>query len=343
MAVNGIVWGISLAVLVGVLLVDLAFVARRPHEPSLKEASIWVTIYVGLAILFGLGMWVLAGPDYAGQFFVGWLTEYSLSVDNLFVFVIIMARFAVPRQYQQKVLLIGIVLALIMRGGFIAAGAAIINQFIAVFYLFGAFLLYTAVKLVRQGATDLGDYQENAAIRLSRRVLPVSASYDGSRLMTRSNGRRMFTPLFVVVIAIGTTDLVFALDSIPAIFGLTREPYIVFTANVFALMGLRQLYFLLGGLLDRLKYLSVGLAGVLGFIGVKLVLEALHENNVPFINGGEPMTGIPEIPIAASLAVIVGILGLATVASLLSTRRDKRRDARGAMRNAPSKSDQSTV
>jgi len=329
MAVNGLVWAVTLAVLVGVLAVDLLFVARRPHEPSLREASIWVSIYVGMALLFGLGVGLLTNAEYAGQFYGGWLTEYSLSVDNLFVFVIIMARFSVPRQYQQKVLLIGIVLALLMRGAFIAAGAAIINQFIWVFYLFGAFLLYTAIKFARQGETDLGDYKENLAIRLSRKVLPVSPQYDGSRITTRSaSGRWMVTPLLVVMIAIGTTDLVFALDSIPAIFGLTREPYIVFTANVFALMGLRQLYFLLGGLLDRLKYLNVGLAVVLGFIGVKLVLEALHANNVPFINGGQPIESIPDIPILISLAVIVGTLAVATVASLISNANDKRRQRR---------------
>jgi tellurite resistance protein TerC len=330
MAVNGLVWAVTLAVLVGVLAVDLLIVARRPHEPSLREASIWVSIYVGMALIFGLGVGLLTNARYAGEFYGGWLTEYSLSVDNLFVFVIIMARFSVPRQYQQKVLLIGIVLALLMRGAFIAAGAAIINQFIWVFYLFGAFLLYTAIKFARQGETDMGDYKENIAIRISRKILPVSAQYDGSRMTTRSSsGRWMVTPLLVVMIAIGTTDLIFALDSIPAIFGLTREPYIVFTANVFALMGLRQLYFLLGGLLDRLKYLNVGLAVVLGFIGVKLVMEALHANNVPFINGGQPIKSIPEIPILVSLAVIVGTLAIATVASLVSTAKDKRRDRRG--------------
>jgi tellurite resistance protein TerC len=327
MAVNGLVWTATLVGLVGLLIVDLAIVARRPHEPSTRESIIWVSIYVGMALVFGVVIWATSGARYAAEFYGGWLTEYSLSVDNLFVFIIIMSRFSVPRQYQQKVLLIGIVLALVMRGAFIAAGSAIINQFVWVFYIFGAFLIYTAIKLARQGESDLGDYQENAAIRFSRKVLPVSRQLDKGQLTTRNEaGRRVFTPLVIVMIALGTTDLVFALDSIPAIFGLTKEPYIVFTANVFALMGLRQLYFLLGGLLDRLKYLSVGLAIVLGFIGVKLVLEALHANNLPFINGGHPIRGVPPIPIWLSLTIIIGTLTVTTVWSLISSRSDRLRD-----------------
>jgi TerC family integral membrane protein len=325
MGVETWVWVVTLVAMVGVLIVDLAVIGRRPHTPSLRESSIWVSIYVGLALLFGLGIWYFSGSDYAGQFYVGWLTEYSLSVDNLFVFVIIMSRFAVPRQFQQRVLLDGIILALIMRGMFIAAGSALINQFVWVFYIFGAFLLYTAIKLVSQGATDESDFKENALVRISRRVLRISKDYDPKAhlITTTPSGKRMFTPIIVVMIAIGTTDLIFALDSIPAIFGLTKEPYIVFTANVFALMGLRQLYFLLGGLLDRLKYLSVGLAIVLAFIGVKLVMEALHANNLPFVNGGEPIGWIPEIPIELSLIVIVTTLAITTVISLLSSRRDR--------------------
>src|SRR5215510_6571465 len=313
MAVTSLVWALTLVGLLGVLAVDLLLVARRPHEPSMRESAIWVAVYVAMALLFGLGIWWFSGPRFAGEFYVGWLTEYSLSVDNLFVFVIILGRFAVPRQYQQKVLLIGIVLALVMRGAFIAAGAAVIHQFVAVFYLFGAFLIYTAVKFARHGELDQSDYKENAAIRVTRRVLPMSRSYDQGHLTTiGANGRRIFTPMVIVMIALGTTDLVFALDSIPAIFGLTKEPYLVFTANVFALMGLRQLYFLLGDLLDRLTYLSVGLAIVLGFIGVKLVFEALHTNNVPFINGGKHFD-VPEIPTMFSLAVIVVTLIVTTI------------------------------
>ncbi|WP_433529082.1 TerC family protein [Micromonospora sp. CA-263727] len=326
MNVSGLVWAVTLVVLTVVLLVDLLIIGRRPHEPSVRESSLWVTLYVGLALLFGGGLWLTAGAGVAGQFYTGWLTEYSLSVDNLFVFMIIMARFAVPRQYQQKVLLIGIVLALVMRGGFIAAGAALISQFTWVFYFFGAFLLYTAINLARQGESADEEFKENVLVRWSRRALPISRGYHGARMTAREGGRRMFTPMLIVMIAIGTTDLIFALDSIPAIFGITHEPYLVFTANVFALMGLRQLYFLLGGLLDRLIYLSYGLAVVLGFIGVKLILEALAENNLPFVNHGAPVGWAPHIPIWMSLSVVLGTLALATAASLIKSSRDRRRE-----------------
>ncbi|MBO4163662.1 MULTISPECIES: TerC family protein [Micromonospora] len=326
MNVSGMVWAGTLVALTAVLLVDLFIIGRRPHEPSVRESSLWVSFYVGLALLFGAGLWVTAGGNVAGQFYTGWLTEYSLSVDNLFVFVIIMARFGVPRKYQQKVLLVGIVLALVMRGGFIAAGAALLAQFSWVFYIFGAFLIYTAVNLARQGEPEEDEFKENVLIRWSRKALPISRDYDGAKLTTHQAGRRLFTPMLVVMIAIGTTDLIFALDSIPAIFGITQEPYLVFTANVFALMGLRQLYFLVGGLLDRLIYLSYGLAVVLGFIGVKLVLEALADNNLPFLNGGEPIGWAPHIPIWLSLTVILGCLAVATVASLVKSSRDRRRE-----------------
>ena len=324
MDVSGLVWAGTLVALIAVLLVDLLIIGRRPHEPSVRESSLWVAFYVGLALLFGAGVWLTSGASAAGQFYTGWLTEYSLSVDNLFVFVIIMARFGVPRQYQQKVLLVGIVLALLMRGAFIAAGAALISQFSWVFYIFGAFLIYTAVNLARQGEPDEDEFSENMLIRWSRKALPISKTYDGAKLTTHEGGRRLFTPLLIVMIAIGTTDLIFALDSIPAIFGITQEPYLVFTANVFALMGLRQLYFLLGGLLNRLIYLSYGLAVVLGFIGVKLVLEALADNNLPFINGGEHVGWAPHIPIWLSLTIILGTLAIATVASLIKSSRDRR-------------------
>src|SRR3954453_6494809 len=285
--VSAWVWVVTLIALVVVLAVDLLIVGRRPHEPSMREAGSWVAFYVGLALVFGVGVWLVSGGQAAGEFYTGWLTEYSLSVDNLFVFVIIMSRFAVPRQYQQKVLLIGIVLALVMRGAFIAAGAALIEQFSWVFYIFGAFLLYTAITLIREGEADEDDFKENILIRWSKRALPLSTSFDSGRMtVVSSAGKRMFTPMLIVMIAIGTTDLLFALDSIPAIFGITKEPYLIFTANVFALMGLRQLFFLLGGLLERLIYLNYGLAAVLGFIGVKLIMEALHTNALPFLNGG---------------------------------------------------------
>jgi len=326
MHVSTWVWFVTLGGLIAILLVDLFVIGRRPHEPTTRESALWVSLYVGLAVLFGLGILYFSGPGYAGEFYAGWLTEYSLSVDNLFVFVIIMARFRVPRPYQQKVLLVGIVLALLMRGIFIAAGAAAIQRFIWVFYLFGAFLIYTAIKLALH-RDDEEEYTENALVRWTRRVLPVSQDFHGANISTKIDGKRMFTPMLVVMIAIGTTDLLFALDSIPAIFGLTKEPFLVFTANVFALMGLRQLYFLIGGLLDRLVYLSIGLSIVLGFIGVKLILEALHENNLSFLNGGEHIDWIPTIPIWLSLTVIIGTLGLTTVLSLLKSRRDAKAEA----------------
>jgi tellurite resistance protein TerC len=318
-----------LAGLVLILVFDLWIVGRRPHEPSMRESALGVGFYVLLAVLFGLGVLATSGARYAGEFYAGWLTEYSLSVDNLFVFVIIMARFAVPRAYQQKVLFIGIVIALVLRGIFIAIGAAAIDRFVWIFFVFGAFLLYTAWKLAFQKEEE-DEYSENALIRWSRRALPMSAGFDGARLRTVVDGKRLFTPMVVVMIAIGTTDLLFALDSIPAIFGLTQEPFLVFTANLFALMGLRQLYFLLGGLLDRLVYLSVGLSVILGFIGVKLILHALHENELPFLNGGEHVAWAPEIPIWLSLAVIIGTLAITAVASLWKSGRDAKAAARAA-------------
>ncbi|GGQ51357.1 TerC family protein [Couchioplanes azureus] len=325
MNVSTWVWLVTLAALVLMLAVDLLIVGRRPHEPSMREAGGWVAFYVGLALAFGVGLWVTAGGGPAGEFYTGWLTEYSLSVDNLFVFMIIMARFNVPRQYQQKVLLIGIVLALLMRGAFIAAGAALIQQFSWVFYIFGVFLVYTAITLLKGGENDEEDFKENILIRWAKRALPISSSFDSGKMTAiTETGKRVFTPLLIVMIAIGTTDLIFALDSIPAIFGITKEPYLVFTANVFALMGLRQLYFLLGGLLERLVYLNIGLAFVLAFIGVKLFLEALHTNSVGFINQGHGVSWAPEIPIWLSLLVIIGTLGIATVASLVKSSRDQK-------------------
>jgi tellurite resistance protein TerC len=316
------IWAITLIGLIALLAVDLLLVARRPREPSLRESGTWVGVYVGLAVAFGFVIFLWQGGRHAGEFFAGWLTEYSLSVDNLFVFVIILTQFRTPRRYQQKALMIGIVLALLMRGVFIGLGAAVLSHFDWVFYLFGAFLVYTAVRLLRP-PKRAGEFTENRLIRLARTILPVSAEYDGARLTTRRAGIWQVTPMLVVMVALGTTDLVFALDSIPAIFGLTKAAYLVFTANVFALMGLRQLYFLLGGLLERLSYLSRGLAAVLGFIGLKLMLEALRDNELPFLNDGQPIHAVPEIPIWLSLAVIIGILGAATVASL--TRHDQAR------------------
>ncbi|MCO8276293.1 TerC family protein [Actinoplanes sp. TRM 88003] len=331
MNISAWVWIVTLVVVLAVLAVDLLIIGRRPHEPSMKESSSWVAFYVALALAFGGGIWFFAGGQYAAEFYTGWLTEYSLSVDNLFIFMIIMARFAVPRQLQQKVLLIGIVLALIMRGAFIAAGAALISQFSWVFYIFGAFLVYTAITLLKEGENDEDDFKENVLIRWAKRALPVSSSFgDGRMMMLTETGKRLFTPMLIVMIAIGTTDLLFALDSIPAIFGITKEPYLVFTANVFALMGLRQLFFLLGGLLERLVYLNYGLAAVLAFIGVKLFLEALHTNNLSFINGGHGVHWAPEIPIWLSLLIILGTLGIATAASLFKSSRDAKRELAGS-------------
>jgi len=320
MDVSAWVWIATVALLVGLLAVDVFVIGRHPHEPSLRECAIGIAFYIGLALLFGLGVLFFSGGRYAGEFYAGWLTEYSLSIDNLFVFVIIMARLAVPRPLQQTALLIGIILALVMRGIFIALGAAAIKEFSWIFYIFGAFLVVTAVRLAMHKEDDAGDFKENAVLRSLKRRLPSTDDYHGVKLLVRENGRRLMTPMLVVVVALGTTDLLFALDSIPAIYGLTKEPYLVFAANVFALMGLRQLYFLIGGLLERLVYLSLGLSVVLAFIGVKLVLEALHGNELPFINGGEHVD-VPEIPIWLSLAVILSTLVITTVASLVKVRR----------------------
>jgi tellurite resistance protein TerC len=310
-------WLVTGAGLAVIIAIDFYLISRKPRDPSLKECTLWIGCYVTLAVLFGLGVLAFGGSRYGGEFFAGWITEYSLSVDNLFVFVIIMASFSVPRQFRQKVLSIGIVIALLMRGVFILVGYQAVSRFDWLFYVFGAFLVYTAWKLVAHGDEDEDEFEENAMLRLTKRVLPTASTYHGAAMTTKVDGRRMVTPMLIVMVAIGTTDLLFALDSIPAIFGLTKEPYLVFTANAFALMGLRQLFFLIGGLLDRLVYLSAGLAVVLGFIGVKLVLEALHHDGVPWA---------PEIPILVSLGVIVGTLAVTTVASLVKVRRDRNKE-----------------
>ena len=307
------VWAATIGGFMLILGIDLAIAARKgPHVIAVGEATRWIVFYVALAIAFGIGLSVIAGGARGGEFFAGYLTEYSLSVDNLFVFVIIMASFAVPAEHQHKVLLFGIVLALILRGAFIAVGAAVIEAFSGVFFLFGAFLIYTAVQLARHRDEE-PEVGSNPLLKLMEKVLPTTREYDGAKVVTRINGKRVATPLLLVMIAIGSTDILFALDSIPAIFGLTKEPYIVFTANAFALLGLRQLYFLLDGLLDRLVYLSIGLAVILGFIGIKLILEAAHLNI---------SKSIPEISIPVSLGFIVTVLVLTTVLSLRKTARD---------------------
>ncbi|TCJ00102.1 TerC family protein [Aeromicrobium sp. IC_218] len=321
MDVSTLEWTITIAVTVAVLLFDVVVIARNPHEPTLKECATALSVYVGLAIAFGIWTWTYHGHDYGVQFFAGWLTEYSLSVDNLFIFIIIMASFSVPRKYQQEALMVGIILALIFRGIFIALGAAAINNFSWVFYIFGAFLVFTAYKLI--GNHDDETDGDNAIVKFARKRLPMTDRWDGLKLSVRENGKRLYTPMLLVIISLGTTDLLFALDSIPAIYGLTQEPYLVFTANVFALMGLRQLYFLLGDLVNRLVYLSYGLAFILAFIGVKLVLHALHENELPFINGGEHVK-VPEIPTLLSLGVIIVTLVVTAVLSLMKTRKQDR-------------------
>lgn len=325
MNIPGWIWAATLTLYAVLFVIDLLVVGRRPHIPSTAECVRWLGLYVGLAVAFGLAMWGWAGRDYAVQFFAGWVTEYSLSVDNLFVFLLIMARFFVPRELQQSVLMYGIFIALILRAVFIALGAAVIAQYSWVFYIFGAFLVFTAVKLATEGETDDDEYHENALVRWVSRLVSTTPEFDGTRLHTMVDGKKLWTPMLLVLLSLGTTDLVFALDSIPAIFGLTQEAYIVFAANVFALLGLRQLYFLLGDLLNRLVYLSIGLAIVLGFIGVKLVLEAMHTNSVPFLNGGEPFS-VPVPSTGLSLAVIVGVLTITTVASLAASRRERTAD-----------------
>lgn len=307
MGVHLYVWLATIGGLAIVMVGGLILDHRNPHEVTMKQATRGIVMYVSLAVLFGLGVWLTSGLDYAGQFFAGYITEYSLSVDNLFVFVVIMSRFAVPKRSQHEVLLVGIVLALILRGIFIAIGATVIAHFSWVFYIFGAFLIYTAIQMARHRGEDETEVKENIILRLVKKRLPATTQYDGVKLVTYVDGRRLFTPMVIVMVAIGSTDLLFAVDSIPAIFGLTKEPYLVFTANMFALMGLRQLYFLIGGLLDRLVYLTLGLAVVLGFIGVKLLLEALHSSGLHWA---------PELPVWLSLTVIVVVLLVTTVASL---------------------------
>lgn len=312
----------SMVVLVVILIVDLLLIIKRPHIPSMREASLWVGFYVLLALVFAGLMFLLGDAQHGSEFIAGWLTEYSLSIDNLFVFVLILGNFAVPPAYQQRALMIGIVLALVFRGLFILAGAALIENFSWIFYIFGAWLVWTAWQQVKPGGDEHGG--DGLLVRLVKRTFPYTDTYDGGKLITRIDGKKMMTPMFLVLIALGTTDVLFALDSIPAIFGITQSPFIVFTANVFALMGLRQLYFLLGGLLERLEYLKYGIAFILAFIGVKLVLHALNHNELPFINGGQHVEWAPEISTWVSLGVIVASMAVATLASVIKVRRDAR-------------------
>ena len=321
-----LVWGLTIALIVLLLAVDLVLASVRPHKVGFREATAWSVFYITVAIGFGVWFTYAYGGDFGTQYFAGYLVEKSLSVDNLFVFVIIMTTFAVPEEHQHKVLTFGIVLALIMRAIFIVAGAALLSAFSVVFLLFGLLLIFTAVQLFRHRDQD-PDIEDNAVVKGARRFLPITDDYVGGKLLTRVDGRRMVTPLFLVLIAIGSIDLLFALDSIPAVFGITSEAYIVFTANAFALLGLRALFFLVKGLLDRLVYLSTGLSIILAFIGVKLILHWLHV---------DVSAAVPEIPTLVSLGVILVILAVVVVASLVKTRNDPSAHAHpGSLRGSP--------
>lgn len=331
MEVPSYVWMLTIAGIVGLLAFDFFFHVRRAHTPTLKEASVWSAIYVGIALLFGLGVLLFGGPTMGTEYFAGYVTEKALSVDNLFVFLIIMSSFKVPRADQQKVLLFGIVFSLIARTAFIFLGAALINSFAWVFYIFGLILLITAGNLLKPD--DHEDDSEGFVVRLAKKFLPASEHYDGDKLFTVVDGKKVLTPMLLVMVAIGGTDILFALDSIPAIFGLTQNVFIVFTATAFSLMGLRQLYFLIDGLLDRLIFLSYGLAVILGFIGVKLILHALHENTLPFINDGEHVN-VVEVSTGLSLSVILGVLIITILASVFSPKGKAKNAVSGARRHA---------
>jgi tellurite resistance protein TerC len=318
------VWIVTVAAILAMLAVDYLGHVRTPHAPTLKESAWWSLAYVAVAVAFGGLVFAGWGSQYGGEYFAGYITEKSLSVDNLFVFVLVMTSFRVPREHQQRVLLIGITIALVLRTIFILAGAALIANFAWIFYVFGAFLVWTAIAQARSGTSHDDEFSENAVLRLTRRVFRTTDDYVDHRMTVRIDNKRYITPMLIVMIAIGSADLLFAVDSIPAIFGLTQETFLVFAANAFSLLGLRQLYFLVDGLLDRLVFLNYGLAAILGFIGVKLIIHALHTNDLPFVNGGEHIDTIPEIPTSYSLAFIVVVLAVTTVASLLKTRRDQR-------------------
>ncbi|MEV7355054.1 MULTISPECIES: TerC family protein [unclassified Kitasatospora] len=316
MDVSIAMWVTTIGVLIALIVADFFIGGRKPHEVSVKEAGIWTAVWIVLALIFGGFLWWHSGAQPAGEFFAGYITEKSLSVDNLFVFILIMGKFAVPRIYQQRVLMFGVIIALVLRAVFIAGGAALVTQFSWVFFIFGAFLIWTAWKLIKEARAgeEEDEFEENRLLKSIERRFPSTDTYHGTKLFIRENGRRLMTPMLIVMLAIGTTDVLFALDSIPAIFGLTQDPYIVFTANAFALMGLRQLYFLIGGLLKKLVHLSYGLSVILGFIGVKLVLHAAHEAGA----------NVPEIGIPLSLGVIVVVLAVTTVTSLIASKKQER-------------------
>ena len=326
MVVHPWAWGILALVAIGLVALDFLGHARNPHPPTAAEAARWTLFYVGLAAVFGVGIWLTNGWLYAQEFYAGWAMEWSLSVDNLFVFILILKAFRVPREYQQKALLFGIVIALLLRLVFILLGAALVARFSWVFFIFGVWLLWTAFSQIKETATGGGDdeeYEENAFIRVVRRVLPITDGFIGDRMLYRHGGRTDLTPLFVVVLALGSADLMFAFDSIPAIFGITSQAFLVFACNVFALMGLRQLFFLVDALLGKLVYLGYGLGVILSFIGIKLILEALHANTLPFINGGRGIEWAPEISVSVSLGVIVVTLMVTVIASLVRSAMDE--------------------
>ena len=326
MVVHPWAWGILALVAIGLVALDFLGHARNPHPPTAAEAARWTLFYVGLAASFGVGIWLTNGWLYAQEFYAGWAMEWSLSVDNLFVFILILKAFRVPRENQQKALLFGIVIALLLRLVFILLGAALVARFSWVFFIFGVWLLWTAFSQIKETATGGGDdeeYEENAFIRAVRRVLPITDGFIGDRMLYRHGGRTYLTPLFVVVLALGSADLMFAFDSIPAIFGITSQAFLVFACNVFALMGLRQLFFLVDALLGKLVYLGYGLGVILSFIGVKLILEALHANTLPFINGGRGVEWAPEISVSVSLGVIVVTLVVTVIASLVRSAMDE--------------------
>jgi tellurite resistance protein TerC len=313
----------SLVVVSLILAADLVAAFRRPHIPSTRESARWIGFYVALALIFAVLLAVIGDADHATEFVAGWLTEYSLSIDNLFVFLLIMSRFSVPREYQQEILMVGIVIALVLRGVFIILGAQLIEDFGWIFYLFGLFLIYMAAnQAFTSHDGEMGN--ESRLIRFMRRRMAFTERFEGAKLRTVVDGKKVLTPALIVFIALGTTDLVFALDSIPAIFGITTNPFIVFAANVFALMGLRQLYFLLGDLVEKLVYLKYGIAAILAFIGVKLVFHALHQNEVPFINGGRGVEWAPEISTLVSLGFIVAAMAVAVLASVVKLRVEAR-------------------
>lgn len=328
--VSPTIWALALALVVGMLLFDYIFHVRKAHVPSLRESALWTSLYIAIALLFGAAIVAWGRPGMGTEYFAGYITEKALSVDNVFVFLVVMTSFRVPRPYQQKVLLFGIVFSLVARIGLIFLGAALIERFSWVFYLFGLILLMTAGNLLKPKS----GHNDNLVMRLATRWLPTNEHYDGQKLFTHANGRWMMTPLMLVMIVIGATDVLFALDSIPAIFGLTQDIFVIVTATAFSLLGLRQLYFLIDHLLERLIYLSLGLAAILAFIGAKLILHALHENNLPFINDGAPVNVI-EISTSMSLYVICAIL-LATVIASLTSRKGKAKSAVANLRQLAS-------